>query len=130
MMHSRCRSERGQAFLLMAASLVMGCGMAALVLDVGNWFRDKRRLQGTADAAALAGAQQLPLDPSAAKDLALSYADKNGGDVAGADIVVTSQYQANDTIAVKAQRNDPGIFSRVIGTTSADLTSSAKARVG
>src|SRR5207248_10772811 len=105
-------------------------GMAALVLDVGNWFRDKRRLQGTADAAALAGAQQLPDDASAAKSQALSYANQNGGDVAGANIVVTSVYQANDTIAVKAQRNDPGIFSRVIGTTSADITASAKARVG
>jgi Flp pilus assembly protein TadG len=104
--------------------------MAALVLDVGNWFRDKRRLQGTADAAALAGAQALPNDASAAKDQALSYANQNGGDVAGANIVITSVYQANDTIAVKAQRNDPGIFSRVIGTTSADITASAKARVG
>ena len=130
MIFARWKSERGQAFVLATVAMVMCCGMAALVLDVGNWFRDKRRLQGTADAAALAGAQQLPLDPSAAKDLALSYADKNGGDVAGADIVVTSQYQANDTIAVKAQRNDPGIFSRVIGATSADLTASAKARVG
>ena len=130
MIFARWKSERGQAFVLATVAMVMCCGMAALVLDVGNWFRDKRRLQGTADAAALAGAQQLPLDPSAAKDLALSYADKNGGDVAGADIVVTSQYQANDTIAVKAQRNDPGIFSRVIGATSADLTANAKARVG
>jgi Flp pilus assembly protein TadG len=127
---ARCKSERGQAILLTTLAMAMLLGMAALVLDVGNWFRDKRRLQGTADAAALAGAQQLPDDAAGAKSMALTYAGKNGGDVAGANIVVTSQYQANDTIAVKAQRNDPGIFSRVFGKTSANITASAKARVG
>ena len=130
MIFARWKDERGQALVLTAIAIVMICGMAALVLDVGNWFRDKRRLQGTADAAALAGAQQLPDDPAGAKSTALSYANKNGGDVAGANIVVTSQYQANDTISVKAQRNDPGVFSRVIGRTSADLTARAKVRVG
>jgi Flp pilus assembly protein TadG len=130
MIFARWKNERGQALVLTAVAMVMVCGMAALVLDVGNWFRDKRRLQGTADAAALAGAQALPNDASGAKNQALNYANQNGGDVAGANIVITSVYQANDTIAVKAQRNDPGIFSRVIGTTSADITASAKARVG
>jgi hypothetical protein len=109
---------------------VMMCAMAALVLDVGHWYRDKRRLQGTADAAALAGAQMLPDDPGGAKSTAQTYADKNGGDVAGASIVVSSTYGANDTISVGAQRNDPGIFSRVIGATNADISARAKARVG
>ena len=130
MIFARAKHERGQALVLTAVAMVMVCGAAALVLDVGNWFRDKRRLQGTADAAALAGAQALPTNPSNAKTLALNYANQNGGNVAGANIVITSKYQANDTIAVDAQRNDPGIFSRVIGFTSANITAHAKARVG
>jgi Flp pilus assembly protein TadG len=130
MIFGRFKSERGQAFVLAAVAMVMCCGMAALVLDVGNWYRDKRRLQSTSDAAALAGVQQLPDDPSGAKGMALTYADKNGGDVAGADIVITSQYQANDTISVKAQRNSPGIFTKVVGLGNADIRASAKARVG
>src|SRR5438067_8570626 len=100
MIFARSRNERGQALVLTAIAMVMVCGMAALVLDVGNWFRDKRRLQGTADAAALAGAQQLPTNAGSAKSMALNYANQNGGDVAGADIVITSQYQANDMIQV------------------------------
>jgi Flp pilus assembly protein TadG len=130
MIVARLKSERGQAFVLAAVAMVMCMGMAALVLDVGNWFRDKRRLQGTVDAAALAGAQQLPDDSAGAQAQALSYANKNGGDVAGADIVITSQYQANDTIRVKGQRNDPGIFSKVIAIPGADITAKAAARVG
>jgi Flp pilus assembly protein TadG len=130
MIFARWKTERGQAFVLTAVAMVMVLGMAALVLDVGNWFRDKRRLQGTADAAALAGAQQLPDNAAGAKAMALSYANQNGGDVAGANIVITSVYEANDTIAVKGQRNDSAIFSKVLGNVGANITANAKARVG
>jgi Flp pilus assembly protein TadG len=130
MIFSRTKEERGQAFVLMTIALVMLCGMAALVLDVGHWFRDKRQLQATSDAAALAGAQQLPNNPSSAQSMAMSYANQNGGNVAGADIVISSAYQANDTIEVTGRRNDPGIFSSVIGIPNADITAHAKARVG
>ena len=124
------KNESGQAIVLMTLSLVVIMGMAALVLDVGNWFHTKRRLQGTADAAALAGAQRLPDDPSGAQTMAMSYANQNGGDVAGANIIVTSTVLPNDTISVRARKTDPGIFSRVLGITSADIDARAKARVG
>jgi len=130
MIFARAKEERGQAVVLTTLALVVCCGMAALVLDVGHWFRDKRRLQGTADAAALAGAQLLPDTPTLAKITAQDYANKNGGDVAGAAIVVTSTYGSNDTIAVTGQRTDPGIFSRVLGTLDVNITAVAKARVG
>ncbi len=123
------KNERGQAIVLTVLSLVVLLGMSALVLDVGAWMRTKRRLQGTADAAALAGAQKLPADVSGAKSLAQTYADKNGGSVAGGDITVTSMFNPNDTISVKAAKSEPGIFSRVLGVTSTSISASAKARV-
>lgn len=124
------KDERGQAIVLMTVSLVVILGMAALVLDVGNWYHTKRRLQGTADAAALAGAQQLPGDPSGAQTMALTYANKNGGDVAGANITVTSTVLPNDTISVRARKTDPGFFSGVLGIASADIDARSKVRVG
>jgi hypothetical protein len=124
------RDERGQAIVLMTLSLVVMMGMATLVLDVGSWYHTKRRLQGTADAAALAGAQLLPTDSSGAQSQALAYANKNGGDVAGANITVTSTVLSNDTISVRARKTDPGIFSSIFGIASADIDARAKARVG
>ena len=124
------RDERGQAIVLMTISLVVILGMAALVIDVGNWYHTKRRLQGTADAAALAGAQKLPNDPSGAQAMALDYANQNGGDVAGANIVVSSTNQTNDTISVRARKTDPGFFSGVLGIASADIDARAKVLVG
>ena len=124
------KSESGQAFVLMALSRVVIMGMAALVVDVGNWYHTKRRLQATADAAALAGAQLLPKDSAGAQAMALSYANKNGGDVAGADIAVTSTAVADDTIGVRARKTDAGVFGSVLGIASADISARAKARVG
>jgi len=123
------RNERGQAFVITAFSLVVLIGMSALVLDVGSWFRDKRRLQSTSDAAALAGAQSLPDDPGSARSIALDYANKNGGDVAASDIKISSTYSSHDTISVHAKRTDAGVLSGVLGVTSANITADAKARV-
>src|SRR5215217_7847601 len=123
------KDERGQAVVLSVLALVALLGMCALVLDVGNWFRTKRRLQATADAAALAGAQQLPQNPSAAQAMALDYANKNGGSVAAANISVTTTFTANDTISVKAAKTEDGVFSKVVGIDNANIDASAKARV-
>jgi len=127
---SETRNERGQAFVLTVISLVVLLGMAALVLDVGAWFHQKRHLQATADAAALAGAQYLPNNPGGASAEALANAGKNGGGVAGADITITSSRAANDTISVKAKKTNAGVFSRVLGVVNVNIGASAKARVG
>lgn len=53
-------SERGQSLLLMAGLLVVLLGMAAFVIDLGNAYFSSRQLQAATDAAALAGAEDLP----------------------------------------------------------------------
>lgn len=121
--------ERGQAVVLTVVSLAVMLGMCALVLDVGAWFRTDRQLQATADAAALAGAQELPKNPGAAQSVALDYADRNGGNVASADVVVTKTFNPNDTISVKAAKTDVGVFSQLLGIDTANISAGAKARV-
>jgi Flp pilus assembly protein TadG len=126
---NRRKNEDGQAFVLMAFALVVMLGMAALVLDAGSWFRTDRRLQATADAAALAGVQELPQSRDAAIAAALAYANLNGGDVAVGDIKVTKTFNPDDTISVKAQKDEPGFFSKVLGVDEARVEAAAKARV-
>jgi hypothetical protein len=123
------KNEQGQAVVLMVIALAAILGMCALVLDVGSWYRTKRQLQSTADAATLAGAQKLPSDPSGARALAQSYADQNGGNVLAADIVISSTYNTNDTIRVKGDKTEEGFFSKVLGINSAHIDAHAKARV-
>jgi Flp pilus assembly protein TadG len=124
------RAERGQAYVITVVALAVMLGMAALVLDVGSWFRTQRRLQGTADAAALAGAQALPSSPSDASQLALQYADANGGDVLASDISISTTDSSNDTITVAANRQDPAFFSKLFGLNTVNIKASATALAG
>jgi Flp pilus assembly protein TadG len=123
------RNERGQALVLTVLALVVLLGMCALVLDVGAWFHQKRHLQATADAAALAAAQRLPSNPSSAVTYAVAYANKNGGGVDAGDVTISSSRNADDTISVKAHKTNNGVFSRVLGVISVNIAATAKARV-
>ena len=57
---ARWRGEAGQTLVLVVLALPVMLGMAAIVIDVGNLFVEKRSMQQAADAAALAAAQRLP----------------------------------------------------------------------
>jgi hypothetical protein len=58
--------EKGQALYLVAAALVGLLGMAALSIDIGYALHGQRELQASADAAASAGALDLPNSASSA----------------------------------------------------------------
>jgi hypothetical protein len=128
-MKFRRHEERGQALVLTVVCLAVMLGMAALVLDVGAWFRTDRHLQATADAAALAGVQELPKNSSLAKSTALDYANRNGGNVAAGDITVSTTFNPNDTLSVKASKTDPGFFSKILGIDTVNINAHAKARI-
>jgi Putative Flp pilus-assembly TadE/G-like len=122
------RGERGQILVLTAVMMASLLGLGAMVIDVGVWFRAKRQLQATADAAALAGAQGLPADPDQAESLALQYGASNGGGVSAGGISFESQWVANDTIVVHAHGTQSSYFAKVIGVGSQNIGAVAKAR--
>jgi Flp pilus assembly protein TadG len=121
------RSDRGQATVMTLVFLVVLLGMAALVLDMGSWFRADRATQSTADAAALAGAQALPENPGQATTLAQRYATSNGGLGTG-NVVISTKIVNNDTIKVTVRRSAPGFFSKAFGVRSVTVGSTATAR--
>ena len=75
-MRRTLKGERGQILPLVMLALVGMLGMSAFVVDVGYAYYGKKKLQATIDAAALAGAQDLP-NATAAVASATSYANKN-----------------------------------------------------
>lgn len=52
-------NERGQAIVILALMMIVLLAFAALAIDGGNAYVERRRAQNAADAAALAGARQL-----------------------------------------------------------------------
>jgi hypothetical protein len=125
---SRMRDERGQAIVVTVVFLATLVGMAALVLDVGTWYRSQRDLQAVADSAALAGAQALPANPGLAGVLAAQYSANNGGPVP--QVSFTSKNLPNDTITVHVQRTEPGFFAKIFSIDSVNIGSKATARTG
>jgi len=74
-------SERGQITIIAVFVVFVFLGLAALAVDVGNWFVHHRHLQTQVDAAALASAQNFTgcfLDPALTnpviRDAALQFA--------------------------------------------------------
>jgi secretion/DNA translocation related TadE-like protein len=125
-MNAHGRTERGQATVLTLVFLVVLLGMAALVLDIGSWYRADRATQSTADAAALAGAQALPNSTADASSLASQYADKNGSGLNS--VSFSNSYGPNDTITVQVKKPATGLFTRLFGIDSVNVGSKASAR--
>ena len=64
--------------MLAAVVLPAMLGFGALAIDIGMLYKSKTELSAAADAAALAGAQELPKKPGQAEAVAQEYASRNG----------------------------------------------------
>ena len=127
----RSRGQRGQMMLVTAISLVVVLGFAAMAIDVGLAYRDRRDLQNDVDAAALAGSQHLPTNPATAKDRAEDWLFKNGIKPAQiTSIDIESGLASNDTIRVEVDDDFGWIFGRALGLTTSNVGAHGKARVG
>ncbi len=85
----RVHSEDGQALIIVVLFLIVMLGFCALCLDVGHAYLAQRRLQSSVDAAALAGAQELP-DVAGATTWANTYGSGGSNDPSGLDSVTMS----------------------------------------
>lgn len=123
-------NENGQSLVLSLLFLTVLAAMSTIVLDVGSWYRTDRKLQATADAAALAGAQALPENVDEARSLALEYAEKNDGGVENSAVIFSTRFVDDDTVTVTAEETAPGFFSKLFGFDSVQVRSKAVARSG
>jgi hypothetical protein len=120
------REEKGAAIVVVALSITAMLGFGALVVDVGNLYLNKARLSNMADAAALAGVQDLPGDPQSAVASAYSYAAQNG---MNSDVVAVTINDDNTVVTVNATRTVPFFFAKVFDMTSSDVSVRAAAAI-
>lgn len=123
------KGESGQALALVALAAVVLLGFAALAIDVGLMANSRSRLQHAADAAALAGAMDLPAKPSDGTTKAIqtaeAYVDKNVG------LSVTSVVQPDLTAkTVRVTLSEPvkHFFAQFIGQNSTVINATAVAQ--
>ncbi len=118
------RDEKGTVILLVALGMTVFLGLLALVIDGGQLYFEKSKLQKAVDAAVLAGAQDLPTRNDKARQEANKTAQFNG--LAEDDEIDVTFGDANTTITVKATRKIELTFAKVLGISSAEVVASAK----
>lgn len=131
--------ERGQVIILLVVFMVVLLGMAAMVIDVGYAYYAHRSLQASADASALAGAQELP-DPARAESVAHEYSAGTGGknqrdNVPGVQTTVTTRClnavpgcdPVNAVVVTERAARVPTIFAKVLGIDHFDVKVKATA---
>lgn len=131
--------DSGAIAVLFALSLVVLIGLAALAVDVGYWYASKRQLQTAADAAALAGAQDLAKGKTNAEIWASAddYAHRNfNTPLASARCSVVPPSPGgysdigDDFVKVTVSTNASAFLSRVLNRGSTLIQAQSIARVG
>jgi hypothetical protein len=136
-MRRRRHDEAGQVLpLLLCGVLVVMLGCAAFAIDVGRAYYAKRQLQASVDAAALAGAQNLP-DPASAMALAGEYGPSGKNPPGGVENVQVSMSTRclksapgcapANALVVEENASVPTKFARVLGIDNFNVHAKATA---
>lgn len=140
--HTALADQSGQVLVLAAVGMVMMLAVTGFALDIGHAYLVQRQLQAGVDAAALAGAQHLPVAADVipvANDYGPSTGAKNATTtVTNATTTVTMrcvqsapgcQQASGNYNAVRVDANAPvrTLFGRVIGINSITVKATATA---
>ncbi|MFC4767937.1 TadE/TadG family type IV pilus assembly protein [Effusibacillus consociatus] len=120
------KNEKGAVILLVAAGMTVFFGLTALVIDGGNLYLERARLQKAMDAAVLAGAQELPNRSDLAKQEAQRAAAANG--VPASELAIEFD-NANTIIRASSVRTKQLIFGRAVGIPDPPVGAAAKVQL-
>lgn len=118
-------SENGQVIIFVSLILTAVLATLALVVDIGDLYLAKRKLQTAVDAAALAAAMQLAENKGETEALqaAREYLAKNY-----ASAQMTSFNVQANSVEVRAKSDVSQAFSRLLGYKSLNISAQAQAR--
>lgn len=124
------QNERGSIIVIVSMGLAALVGLSALVTDYGAVALERRRLVTAADAAALAGAQELLKDLASsalAHAAAVNYASANGVDPDSVAVTVPPNQRE---ILVQVENDVDFFFARIFGQAGTRVGARARAIVG
>jgi Flp pilus assembly protein TadG len=140
--HRLASEESGQIMMLTGLLLVIMLAAVALVIDIGHAQLVQRQLQAGVDAAALAGAQDLPIKADAeatANEFSPTPGSKNAvNTVDNATTTVdvrcittipgcNTRYGTSNAVSVSASAKVPTFFGRIVGVDSLTVRARATA---
>ena len=105
--------EQGGVIILVALLIVVLLGTTALAIDTGVLYQNRRELVNIADAAALAGAQELPHSTADARIEAKAYASANGYELTDDQISFENN---NRRIVIDISRESSTYFASILNS--------------
>lgn len=121
------KNEKGFSQVILALTLTVLLGAAALVIDVGVAMAERINLSNGLDAAALAGGQELPADSNKATQVVEQYLTANGIDPNTVDISIYDDDRRLTLVGSKVVTNR---FARVLGINSTTVNADVTIMVG
>lgn len=119
--------EKGQMMVISAIMLTVLIGFAAITVDTGRMYVTKSNLQNASDAAALAGAKELPDNPAAAINTAIQYLAKNGIKDEVSEVTLGPY---NKSIKVSLEKTLPMSLATVVGFKETDIRADTTVNLG
>ncbi len=124
---SYLNNNHGVVQVLFALVLTVILGAAALVIDVGMNMAKRIDLSNSLDAAALAGATELPAHPDRALLVVDQYLEANGTDPSHVTVTLSEGNQKMHLLGAQVVEN---IFARVLGINTTAISADATVIVG
>ena len=119
----------GQVLVVVALMLVVLLSFSTLIIDGGSKSLTRRQIQNAADAAALAGARDLPDDTTQAVADAKAYALANGKSTDTVNVELKSNKKPNDSITVSISRTSPSFLAQIFNQKNSTVVADASAGV-
>jgi hypothetical protein len=116
-------NRRGSVNVIIVLIFSLLIGVAAIVTDVGLSYYEVETLQHSLDLATLAGALELPKDPTEAENQVLNYMNMNFPEVKYLSILITN---SNKEIEVYGSVTVEYKFSRIMGIKEKTFSRRAK----
>lgn len=120
------KEEKGSVVVFFALAMVVFLGFFALVIDGGNLYLEKRKLQKSVDFSALAGVQNLPQRPDKAQEAAMYAAQQNNLPASAVNVYFNS---AKTLIAVETEKTVPLFFANTMGFSNPKIKVRSNARI-
>lgn len=124
-MTSRLGEDRGAIAMMVGLLMVVLMGFAAISIDVGRLYAEKRQLQNGADAAALAVAQGGCTSYPGAQSVAQNIAPKNVND--GVATVAPVRFGSAGAVEVTVKTTVSNILAPVLGINTTDVAARSRA---
>lgn len=119
------RGRKGTSTVIFAMALVLIMGCTSISIDIGLLIHEKSKISAAADAAALAGAQELVLDMDEAIPVTRSYLLKNGIQPDDADVELSEDRK---TVRVVSRKSVNYFFAPVLGFHDGEVEVEAAAK--